>query len=98
MLEQHDALRLRFEQQGDSWRQRYAAETETLELRVERWQGFIFVTESATQVSLRDYMGAEVYDRFARWRLDECYTALWVGKVINANWKAVSDRYAAAVK
>ena len=36
VLEQHDALRLRFQQQGDSWRQRYAAEAETLELRVER--------------------------------------------------------------
>ncbi|MDM7927911.1 aromatic ring-hydroxylating oxygenase subunit alpha [Blastomonas fulva] len=63
------------------------------ELRVERWQGFIYVTESTTQVSLRDYMGAEVYDRFSRWRLDECYTALWVGKVINANWKAVSEAF-----
>ncbi|SUD40757.1 amino acid adenylation domain-containing protein [Ectopseudomonas mendocina] len=36
VLEQHDALHLRFQQQGDSWRQRYAAEAETLELRVER--------------------------------------------------------------
>jgi len=36
VLAQHDALRLRFQQQGDSWRQRYAAEAETLELRVER--------------------------------------------------------------
>ena len=30
---------------------------------------------------------------YARWRLDECYTALWVGKVINANWKAVSEAF-----
>ncbi|MBD9400200.1 condensation domain-containing protein, partial [Pseudomonas sp. PDM11] len=36
VLEQHDTLRLRFQQQGDSWRQHYAAEAETLELRVER--------------------------------------------------------------
>lgn len=63
------------------------------ELRVERWQGFIFVTESTTQLPLRDYIGAEVYDRFARWRLEECTTALWIGKVINANWKAVSEAF-----
>lgn len=63
------------------------------ELRVERWQGFIFTTESQEQVSFEEYITSDVYNRFKRWRLDECFTAIWVGKVITANWKAVSEAF-----
>lgn len=62
------------------------------ELRVGRWAGFIFVTESEAQVPLEDYL-APLADKFTRWRLEECHTALWVGKVVKANWKAVAEAF-----
>ena len=62
------------------------------ELRVGHFAGFIFVTESADAAPLEDYI-APLGDIFARWRLEECSTAIWVGKVIKANWKVVSEAF-----
>lgn len=62
------------------------------EAKVETWQGFIFINEDPNSGTLKEYLGP-VYEQFERWRLDECYTMLWVGKVIDANWKAVSEAF-----
>jgi phenylpropionate dioxygenase-like ring-hydroxylating dioxygenase large terminal subunit len=62
------------------------------ELKVDRWQGFILVTENHGLPSFRDWVGPGV-EHFDNWRLDECFTAAWVGKVIPANWKAVSEAF-----
>lgn len=62
------------------------------ELRVERWQGFILVTENHDLPAFRDWIGPGV-EHYDNWRLGECYTGAWVGRVIPANWKAVSEAF-----
>lgn len=62
------------------------------EAHVATWQGFIFINEDENPKPLEEYL-SPLDEHFKRWRLDECYTALWVGKVINANWKVVSEAF-----
>lgn len=62
------------------------------ELRVGRWAGFVFVTESEQAQPLEDYL-APLPRIFERWRLEECFTHIWVGKVIRANWKVCAEAF-----
>lgn len=62
------------------------------ELRVERWQGFVLVTENQDIPSFREWVGPGI-EHYDRWRLDECHTAAWVGRVMPANWKATADAF-----
>jgi phenylpropionate dioxygenase-like ring-hydroxylating dioxygenase large terminal subunit len=62
------------------------------ELRVERWQGFIMITENHDLPSFRDWIGPGV-EHYDNWRLDECTTAGWVARVVPANWKVVAEAF-----
>ena len=62
------------------------------ELRVGHFAGFIFVTENPAAPPLEDYLDP-LPRIFARWRLDECFTGVWVGKVIKANWKVCAEAF-----
>ena len=62
------------------------------ELRVGHFAGFIFVTENAEAPPLAEYL-APLPDIFARWRLEECTTGVWVAKVIKANWKVCAEAF-----
>jgi phenylpropionate dioxygenase-like ring-hydroxylating dioxygenase large terminal subunit len=62
------------------------------ELRVGTFAGFIFVTESDAAPPLDEYL-APLPKFFERWRIDECYTGVWVGKVIHANWKVCAEAF-----
>jgi len=62
------------------------------EAQVGRWGGYIFVRENDTGVSLEDFL-APLPEHFKRWRHEECTTAIWVGKVVHANWKAVAEAF-----
>lgn len=62
------------------------------EWRVDHWQGFILITENPNLPPFREWIGEGV-EHFDRWRLDECYTAAWVGRVVPANWKAVAEAF-----
>ena len=62
------------------------------ELRVGHFSGYIFVTENAEAPPLEEYL-APLPDIFARWRQEECYTGVWVGKVIKANWKVCAEAF-----
>lgn len=62
------------------------------EAKVALWQGFIFITEHENPMPIEQYL-SPLDKHFTRWNLDECYTALWVGKVIHANWKVVSEAF-----
>jgi phenylpropionate dioxygenase-like ring-hydroxylating dioxygenase large terminal subunit len=62
------------------------------ELKVDRWQGFVLVTENADLPPFRDWIGPGV-EHYDRWRLDECHTGVWIGRVIPANWKAVAEAF-----
>ena len=62
------------------------------EAQVGRWGGYIFVKEAEGGPSLEDYL-APLPEHFRRWRHEECATAVWVGKVIHANWKATAEAF-----
>lgn len=62
------------------------------EVRVARWMGFIFINEDPDAPDLLDFLDP-LPRHFERWRLDECYTGLWVAKVVPANWKAVMEAF-----
>lgn len=62
------------------------------ELKVERWQGFIMVTENHDLPPFREWIGPGV-EHYDNWRLDECTTVGWVARVVPANWKAVAEAF-----
>jgi nitrite reductase/ring-hydroxylating ferredoxin subunit len=62
------------------------------ELKVERWHGFILITENHDLPPFRDWVGPGI-EHYDNWRLDECHTGVWIGKVIPANWKAVAEAF-----
>ena len=62
------------------------------ELRVERWQGFIMITENHDLPAFTDWVGPGI-EHYENWRLDECTTVGWVARVVPANWKAVAEAF-----
>ncbi|MEM7006844.1 MAG: aromatic ring-hydroxylating dioxygenase subunit alpha [Pseudomonadota bacterium] len=62
------------------------------ELRVSRWQGFIMICEDPDVEDFEDWVGPSI-KHYERWRLDECHTIAWVGRVIPANWKATAEAF-----
>lgn len=62
------------------------------DVRVGHFAGFIFVNQDPHAQPLEDYL-APLPEHFARWRLEESSTAVWVAKVIPANWKAVAEAF-----
>ncbi len=62
------------------------------EVRVESWAGYLFINWDGKAAPLLAYLGP-LPEQFARWRMEEMVTGLWVGKVINANWKVVSEAF-----
>jgi phenylpropionate dioxygenase-like ring-hydroxylating dioxygenase large terminal subunit len=62
------------------------------ELRVNRWQGYVMLTENQDIPEFVDWIGPGV-EHYENWRLDECYTGVWIGRVIPANWKATAEAF-----
>lgn len=59
---------------------------------VGRWGGYIFIRENHGGPSLEDYL-APLPEHFKRWRHEECTTAIWVAKVVPANWKVTMEAF-----
>jgi nitrite reductase/ring-hydroxylating ferredoxin subunit len=62
------------------------------EAEVGRWGGYIFVRENKGGPSIEEYLHP-LPEHFKRWRHEECTTAIWVGKVVPANWKATMEAF-----
>jgi phenylpropionate dioxygenase-like ring-hydroxylating dioxygenase large terminal subunit len=62
------------------------------EVRVGRWAGYVFICEDESAPALEEYLHP-LPDHFKRWRMEECFTAVWVGKVIPCNWKATAEAF-----
>lgn len=62
------------------------------EAEVGRWGGYIFLREMPGGPSLEEYL-APLPEHFKRWRHEECTTAIWVAKVVNANWKVTMEAF-----
>jgi phenylpropionate dioxygenase-like ring-hydroxylating dioxygenase large terminal subunit len=57
-----------------------------------RWGGYIFLRENRGGPALADYL-APLPEHFKRWRHEECTTAIWVAKVVPANWKVTMEAF-----
>ncbi|MDR7102384.1 aromatic ring-hydroxylating dioxygenase subunit alpha [Croceicoccus sp. BE223] len=62
------------------------------EISVGRWGGYIFIREADEGPSLEEYL-APLPAHFEGWNHAECYTALWVAKVVPANWKVTAEAF-----
>lgn len=62
------------------------------EARVERWGGFVFLNMDREARPLAEYLGV-LPAHFARWRLQDRYKAVHVGKVIACNWKVAQEAF-----
>ena len=62
------------------------------EVSVGSWAGYIFIREAKEGPTLEEFL-APMPEHFKRWRHEECATALWVGKVVHANWKVVMEAF-----
>jgi phenylpropionate dioxygenase-like ring-hydroxylating dioxygenase large terminal subunit len=62
------------------------------EAEVGRWAGYIFLRENVGGPSLAEYL-SPLPEHFKRWRHEECSTAIWVGKVVPANWKVTMEAF-----
>lgn len=62
------------------------------EVRVAGWAGYWFVNWDGKAPPLEQYL-APLPDHFRHWQQERNFTAVWVGKVIRANWKVVAEAF-----
>ena len=62
------------------------------EVRVNLWQGFVMITENADIPEFTAWVGP-VLDQYESYDLTSRYTAMWVAKRIDANWKATAEAF-----
>ena len=62
------------------------------EAEVARWGGYIFIRENAGGPTLEEFL-APLPEHFQRWKYEQCTTAIWVAKVVPANWKATAEAF-----
>jgi phenylpropionate dioxygenase-like ring-hydroxylating dioxygenase large terminal subunit len=62
------------------------------EVRCDHWAGYWFVNWDGNASPLATYL-APLPEHFRRWTQERNYTAVWVAKVIRANWKVVAEAF-----
>lgn len=62
------------------------------DIRVETWAGFIFINFDKNAPALINEM-QPMPEHFAHWGIHDCYKAAHVGKLMDANWKAVTEAF-----
>ena len=62
------------------------------QVRVARWAGYVMICEDPDAPAFEDY-AAPLTQLYKRWRIEECTTVAWVGKVIPANWKVCAEAF-----
>ncbi|MCU0976087.1 MAG: aromatic ring-hydroxylating dioxygenase subunit alpha [Steroidobacteraceae bacterium] len=60
--------------------------------QVGTWGGFVFVNMDPGAAPLEQYLGVLPL-HFERWRLEDCYKAVHVAKVIRCNWKVAMEAF-----
>jgi phenylpropionate dioxygenase-like ring-hydroxylating dioxygenase large terminal subunit len=68
------------------------AELSLREVRCEGFAGYWFVNWDGKAPPLAEY-AAPLPEHFARWNQHRNHTAVWVAKVIRANWKVVAEAF-----
>jgi nitrite reductase/ring-hydroxylating ferredoxin subunit len=62
------------------------------EARVGTWGGFVFINLDPAAPSLEAFLGV-LPAHFARWKLEDCWKAVHVAKVIPCNWKVAQEAF-----
>lgn len=62
------------------------------EAEVGRWGGYIFLRENPGGPTLEEFL-APIPEHFKRWKHEQCTTAIWVAKVVPANWKVTAEAF-----
>ena len=62
------------------------------EVRVDTWDGWVFINMDDNAPSLQDYMGI-LPEHMGQWKHGQRFISAHVEKVINANWKAVLEAF-----
>jgi phenylpropionate dioxygenase-like ring-hydroxylating dioxygenase large terminal subunit len=62
------------------------------QVKVETWQGFLFINMDDNSPSLREYLG-EADNHFERWNLQNCSKVVHVKKRIDCNWKVAMEAF-----
>jgi phenylpropionate dioxygenase-like ring-hydroxylating dioxygenase large terminal subunit len=62
------------------------------EAQVARWAGFVFVNFDREAAPLLDLIG-DMPAHFDHWRIEDCYKAVHVAKMVPANWKACAEAF-----
>lgn len=62
------------------------------EIQLGEWGGFVFVNFDRNAAPLTDYL-EDLPEHFARWPLEQRYTAAHVGKVMHCNWKIALEAF-----
>lgn len=62
------------------------------EVDVGRWGGYIFLREARGGPTLQQFLDP-LPRFFERWPHEHCYTAVYVAKVIHANWKVTAEAF-----
>lgn len=65
------------------------------QVRVECWDGFVFIKPDPEGPSLLEFLG-EVVDHFSRWSMRARRVEVHVEKVIDANWKVAQEAFCEA--
>jgi phenylpropionate dioxygenase-like ring-hydroxylating dioxygenase large terminal subunit len=60
--------------------------------QVATWGGFVFLNMDPTAPPLAEYLGV-LPEHFARWRLEDRWKSVHVGKVIACNWKVAQEAF-----
>jgi nitrite reductase/ring-hydroxylating ferredoxin subunit len=63
------------------------------EARVERLGGFVWVNMDPDAPTLAEYLGPEIMDHMAAWKLEDRYLYLHVQKSYPANWKLTMEAF-----
>jgi len=62
------------------------------EVKVDTWNGFVFVNMDETAPSLTDYLEV-LPEHFRHWRLDDWYTVVHAEKELACNWKTAQEAF-----
>lgn len=61
--------------------------------KVALWGGFVFINPDQKATSFEDYAGPEMLAHYAKFKMENRYKQVHVGKVIRANWKLIMEAF-----
>ncbi|RYG44177.1 aromatic ring-hydroxylating dioxygenase subunit alpha [bacterium] len=63
------------------------------EAKTAAWGGFVFINPDPQAISFEDFAGPEMLEHYKKFKLENRYKQVHVGRVIRANWKLVEEAF-----